>query len=93
MRVSKGDILKIEGKSYTVLKVMREIDRYDAKSRKMIGQHMQIELSDNDKEVPTHIIKIYSEDRVILMEASPQKGIIFNYTKGKSIPISSIISQ
>ncbi|MBU2523005.1 MAG: hypothetical protein KKE23_01800 [Nanoarchaeota archaeon] len=90
MKVSKGDTLYIGGEKYNVIKVMREIDRYDSKNKKLVGQHMEIELS-NSGEDATHILKIYSDDKIILMNrAKPQKGIIFNYIHGKNIPLDSI---
>lgn len=91
IKVLKGDILSIEGEKYNVIKVMREIDRYDSKNKKLIGQHMEIELGKTKNDSPTHILKIYSDDRIILMNmAKPQKGIIFNYLHGKNIPLNSI---
>lgn len=93
MKVSKGDILSIEGEKYNVIKVMREIDRYDSKNKKLVGQHMEIELS-NSGETPTHVLKIYSDEKIILMNmGKPQKGIIFNYLHGRNIPLNSIKVQ
>ena len=90
MKVSKGDILSIEDEKYNVIKVMREIDRYDSKNKKLVGQHMEIELGKTEG-VPTHVLKMYSDDRIVLMNmAKPQKGIIFNYINGKNIPLGSI---
>jgi len=90
IKISKGDTLSIEGEKYNVIKVMREIDRYDSKNKKLVGQHMEIELSNSGNDT-THVLKIYSDEKIILMDhAKPQKGIIFNYLHGKNIPLGSI---
>jgi len=90
MKVSKGDTVSIEGEKYSVIKVMREIDRYDSKNKKLVGQHMEVELSNSGNDT-THVLKVYSDDKIILMDkAKTQKGIIFNYIHGKNIPLNSI---
>ena len=89
MEIVKEDILTIGDERYRVLKVMKEIDRYDSKSNRLVGEHLEVELQRMGEKSPSHFLKIYSK-KAIIMEMRKQKGIIFNYTDGKEVPLDSI---
>ena len=89
MEIVKEDMIAIGDEKYQVLKVMREIDRYDPKTNRLVGEHLEVELQKIGEKSPSHFLKIYPK-KAIIMEMKKQKGIIFNYTDGKEIPLDSI---
>jgi len=102
MEMIKGSILRIGEDRYDITRVMKEIDKYDTKNKKLIGEHLQVEIkpAEEKSEFPTHVLKIYS-DRALLVkitksnsqyiEKPKQKGIgIFKYIYGTEVPLNSI---
>jgi hypothetical protein len=101
MEIIQGSTLRIGEDLYDVLRVMKEIDKYDAKANRLVGEHLEVTLHKIGEKslLPTHILKLYSKKAVIMKMSQEkidyvknprQRGVIFNYLDGTEIPLDSI---
>ena len=73
----EGDIIKIDGENYQVLKITEDIEWYDAEKDKIIREHIAIELykSEISSLHPTHLLKIYYDN--------PEKAVLLKIIQEK----------
>ena len=102
MEIIKGNVLRVGENCYEVMRVMKEIDKYDTKHNRLIGEHTQVEMRPigEKSDLPTHVLKIYPSKALLVrltksssqyIENPKQKGTgIFKYIYGTEIPLDSI---
>jgi hypothetical protein len=105
MKINQGDIVKIGNEKYEVLNTTEEVDRYDVKEGRFVGEHIAVEIHKvGDSSLhATHLLKIYHKDSrmAALLKIEQDKpstnlkkfkhrGIWLSYHDEKLIPIGEI---
>jgi len=65
--MEEGNILLIDSVEYEVLQINEEIDWVDPDTEEVIGRHKEVQLHKMGATtlLPTHLLKIYSADKVV----------------------------
>lgn len=103
MQIKKGDLLSINNEKCEVLTLNEDIDKFDSKNDKLIGEHTAVNLHKigNKALHPTHLLKIYKDTKIVLLtithkkppewlEKPRQRGQIFTYSDETKIPVENI---
>jgi hypothetical protein len=104
MEFEVGNKIQIGKEKFDVLNVTEEIDKWDSKKDKLIGEHLAIELHKfrSSSLHPTHLLKIYKDRKMILYEIIQEKiitplairlkqrGGIFSYINPREISMKEV---
>jgi hypothetical protein len=76
-KLSEGQAIQIGKDKYDVLRILEEIDKYDTKNNKAIGEHLAIDLHKHgDISLhPTHLLEIMHDSKGRVLKQTNKKII------------------